>query len=375
MKKVRDLFGQRDGINKAIVRVMVMEDIAQPRKTFVLDKGLYNQTREEIAARTPEKFPPLASTAPKNRLGLAQWLVSPENPLTARTTANRYWQMFFGRGLIKSADDLGVQSEFPLHAELVDWLSAEFRDSGWDVKRLCRLIVTSAVYKQSSKLQPGAAERDPENRFLARGPRYRMPAWMIRDQALAASGLLVAKLGGPPVKPYQPAGIWEEATFGNKVYKADKGESLYRRSLYTFWRRIVGPTMFFDTPSRSVCSVKPMRTNTPLHALATLNDVTYVEAARALAQRTLVAGGSPEERVERVFQLVLARSPAPAEKQVLLASLERLRKQYGERPEAAAKLLAVGESPRKAEIDPVEHAVYAGLCLAILNLDEALTKE
>jgi hypothetical protein len=244
------------------------------------------------------------------------------------------------------------------------------------VKGLCRLIVTSATYRQSSKVTSELVERDPENRLLARGPRFRMPSWMLRDQALAASGLLVTKVGGPPVKPYQPKGIWEEATFGTKQYAQDHGEALYRRSLYTFWRRIVGPTEFFDTSSRQVCTVKQVRTNTPLHALTTLNDTTYVETARAMAERVLTtASSSPEERIDLAFRLVLARKPTAEERSVLVASAERLKREYAEDPQAAKKLLSIGESKRSEKLDPAEHAAWAGVCSAILNLDEALTKE
>ncbi len=247
---------------------------------------------------------------------------------------------------------------------------------GWGVKALHRLIVTSATYRQSSKVSPALVERDPANRLLARGPRFRLPSWIVRDQALAAGGLLVRRMGGPPVKPYQPPGVWEEATFGTKRYQQDKGEALYRRSVYTFWRRIVGPTVFFDSAARQTCVVKPMRTNTPLHALTTLNDVTFVEAARALAGRVLrTSGPVPEERIERAFRLVLARRPTSAERQVLAASAARVRREFAADPAAAQKLLAVGESPRDPSLDAVEHAAWTAVCLAILNLDEALTKE
>jgi hypothetical protein len=223
---------------------------------------------------------------------------------------------------------------------------------------------------------PALLERDAANRLLARGPRYRLPSWMIRDKDLAAAGLLVEEVGGRPVNPYQPAGVWEETTFGGKQYHQDHGEALYRRSLYTFWRRIVGPTIFFDSARRRTCVVKTTRTNTPLQALTTLNDVTYVEAARALAQRVLrTAGPSPERRVELAFRLVLARGPTPEEKQVLLASVERQRREFAKDPAAAKSLLQVGESRRDATLDPVEHAAYTALCNSILNIDEALTKE
>jgi len=376
VRKLKAALEARDTFKRGLPRVMVMEDIQKPRQTFMLDKGLYDKRGQVVTADVPARLPQLPAEAPRNRLGLAQWLTAPENPLTARVTVNRFWQQFFGVGLVKTTEDFGLQGERPSHPELLDWLAAEFRDSGWDVKKLCRLIVTSETYRQSSKVTPQLLERDPHNRLLARGPRFRMPSWMLRDQALAVSGLLVPRLGGPPVKPYQPAGVWEDATFGKNEYRQDKGEALYRRSLYTFWRRIIGPTMFFDNAPRQTCLVKQVRTNTPLHALTTLNDVTYVEAARALAQRVLrEAGPGPQDRLERAFRLVLARRPTAAETNVLLASLERARQQFVRNPEAAAKLLSVGESPCDPALDPVEHAAYAAVCSAILNLDEALTKE
>jgi hypothetical protein len=277
---------------------------------------------------------------------------------------------------VKTPEDFGVQGERPSHPELLDRLAADFVATGWDVKGLYRRIVTSATYRQSSRVAPGMAERDPSNRLLARGPRFRMPAWMIRDQALAAAGLLLRGFGGPPVRPYQPEGVWEEATFGNKVYRQDHGEALYRRSLYTFWRRIVGPTEFFDSAARQVCVVKPNRTNSPLHALTTLNDITYIEAARALAERAISeAGREPEARVGRAFRLVLARGPGRAEMRVLLDALGRAARGFAADPVSARRFITAGESKRDETIDPVEHAAYAAVCSAILNLDEALTKE
>jgi hypothetical protein len=361
---------------QSITRVMVMADMPEPRPTFLLTRGSYEKPAEKVTADVPGVLPPLASGAAQNRLGLAQWLVAGSNPLTARVTVNRVWQRFFGTGLVKTPEDLGIQGERPSHPELLDWLAAEFIRSGWDLKALDRLIVTSATYRQSARVSPLLAERDPENRLLARGPRYRMPSWMIRDQALAASGLLVSNLGGPPVKPYQPDGVWEEATFGNRRYQQDHGAALYRRSLYTFWRRIIGPTEFFDNATRQTCVVKPGRTNSPLHALLTLNDATYVEAARALAERVLLeAGPAPEARIERAFRLVLARRPSAAEMAVFVASHARLTREFARDRKAAEQHLKVGESPRNACLDPLEHAVFTVLGEAILNLDEALTKE
>jgi hypothetical protein len=375
LAKLERAMSERDNFNKTLPRVMIMDELPKPRDSFILTRGAYNKPGEKVGIGTPARLPPLPANAEPNRLGLAKWLVDPRQPSTARVTVNRYWQMFFGTGLVKTVEDFGKQGERPSHPELLDWLATEFVKSGWDVKHIHRLIVTSAAYRQSSKTTPALQERDPDNRLLARGPRFRMPSWMIRDQALAVSGLLVAKLGGPSVKPYQPPGIWEEATFGSKTYVQDKGEGLYRRSLYTYWRRIVGPTSFFDTASRQVCTVKSVRTNTPLHALATLNDTTYVEAARALAQRVLERPGTPAERVATAFQLAAARQPSDEEKRILLTSLARLRSVYDADPAAAARLLKVGDSPRNPKLDAQEHAAYAALCTLILNLDETLTKQ
>jgi hypothetical protein len=364
----------RDELNRRVPRVMVMEDMAQPRETFVLTKGLYTKPAEKVTAGVPAVLPPLPP-GPRNRLTLARWLVSPDNPLTARVIVNRVWQQYFGVGLVKTVEDFGAQGERPVNQDLLDWLAVDFQESGWDLKRLCKQIVTSAVYRQSSRVSAALAELDPENRLLARGPRLRLPSWMLRDQALAASGLLTDTLGGPSVRPYQPAGVWEEATFGRRQYQQDRGPSLYRRSVYTFWRRIIAPTMFFDVASRQTCTVKQGRTNTPLHALATLNDKTYVEAARALAERVLHREASDEKRLDLCYELVLARKPTAEERPILLAALQRLRRQYAGDPASAKKVLAVGESKRDEKLDPVEHAALAVLCHTILNLDEAVTKE
>jgi hypothetical protein len=375
LKALSALLAGRDELNRRVVRVMVMEDMAKPRDTFVLTRGLYSKPGVKVQPGVPAILPPLPD-GPRNRLALARWIVAPDNPLTARVVVNRYWQQFFGVGLVKTIEDFGTQGERPINQDLLDWLAVDFRQSGWDLKRLCKQIVTSAAYRQSSRVTPERAERDPENRLLSRGPRLRLPSWMIRDQALAASGLLVGTFGGPSVNPYQPPGIWEEATFGNKRYRQDHGSALYRRSVYTFWRRIIGPTMFFDVASRQTCTVKQTRTNTPLHALATLNDTTYVEAARALAERVLTASvGNDEQRIDLAFRLVVARFPTAEERTILLAGLKRLRSQYAADPIAARKLLAVGESKRNEKLDGTEHAAFAALCHEILNLDEAVTKE
>jgi len=381
VRTLRERVGERDGLRAAIPRVMVMQDTEPTRQTFMLTKGLYNQPGEEVTAGVPAIFTPLASDVAPDRLALARWLMSPNHPLAARVTVNRQWQMFFGTGFIKTAEDFGEQGERPSHPELLDWLAGELLRSGWDMKHLHRLIVRSATYRQSACASATAFAADPENRLLARGPRFRLSSWMMRDQALAASGLLVPRIGGPPVKPYQPPGVWDEATFGNKKYEQDHGDDLYRRSLYTFWRRIIGPTLFFDTASRQTCSVRVARTNTPLHALTTLNDVTYIEAARVMAQRVLAddhqdqpEAALDEARVQVAFRLAASRPATAEELAVLLRRLQALKQQYTAAPDEARQLLAVGESARHKQLDVVDHAAWTGLCSLILNLDEVLTK-
>ncbi len=351
---------------------MVMAELPRPRETRLLKRGEYNQPGEKVDPGTPGCLPPMAADLPKDRLGLARWLVDPKNPLTARVAVNRLWQMLFGTGLVESSEDFGAQGEFPSHPELLDALAVDFVEKGWDVKAMVRQIVLSATYRQSSK-----ASHAPSNRLLARGPRFRMPAEMIRDSALAASGLLVEKIGGPSVFPYQPPGVWEAVASQEKgkytaqEYRQGTGDDLYRRSLYTFWKRLAPPPAYsaFDAPTREVCTVRRQRTNTPLQALVTLNDPTFVEAARALAERAM-KGHSDEERATIAFRRVLARSPSEAEMSVLL----KLRAQRFD-PESARRLLAVGESRRDPSLDPVEHAAWTMVASAILNLDEALTKE
>ncbi|RFC45109.1 MAG: Protein of unknown function DUF1549/DUF1553/Planctomycete cytochrome C [Verrucomicrobia bacterium] len=366
----------RDQANSAIPRVMVMENLKKARSTHVLDHGLYDQPRDEVKPGVPVALPPLTADGPPNRLALAQWLVRRDQPLTARVTVNRIWQMLFGVGLVKTAEDFGLQAEPPPHPELLDWLAAELMETGWDLKRLIRTIATSDAYRRSSVISsPLVYERDPENRFLARGARFRMPSWMIRDQALSVSGLLRPFKGGPGVNGYQPPGIWEEATFGNKKYTMGSGDDLHRRSLYTFWRRIVGPPLFFDSAKRQVCQVKPLRTNTPMHALTVLNDVTYVEAARAMAQRILQQEDTEATRFELAANLLWARSASPGETAVWQRSLHRAESLFLTDAAAAERLISQGESARDATLDARQHAAWTTLCLTLLNLDESLTKE
>ncbi len=366
-----------DNLQSQAPKVMVMEDMKKPRDTFMLTRGLYNKPGEKVSAAVPESLGTLPKKSTPNRLALARWLTSRDNPLMARVTVNRLWQMLFGVGIVKTPEDFGVQGEFPMHPELLDWLAAEFIESGWDIKHLLTVILTSETYQRSSMSTPRLNEFDPDNRFLARAPRFRLPSWMIRDQALAASGLLNAKIGGAPVNGYQPPGIWEEATFGKKKYKPDTGDKLYRRSLYTFWRRIVGPTMFFDSAKRQICEVKTPRTNTPLHALTTLNDTTFVEAARTMAQRILLAKElkSNADLIRRAYQLTLARNPDESELKIWEAGLKTVTKQFSLDPNAANEFLKVGDSKRDDSLDATEHAALSAVCLGILNLDEALNRE
>jgi hypothetical protein len=322
----------------------------------------------------------LAAVLPRNRLGLAQWLVSADHPSTARVTVNRLWQAHFGMGLVRTTEDFGTQGEPPSHPELLDWLASEFVQSGWNIKALHRLIVTSATYRQSSKLTPQLLERDLENRLLARGPRFRLPAEAIRDQALAVSGLLVERLGGPSVKPYHPPGLYEQVIYPGSggPYQQGKGPDLYRRSLYSYWKRSVPhPAMLiFDVPFRETCAVRRARTTTPLQALNLMNDPTYVEAARFLAQRMLAEGGTrAEDRLAYGFRLVTARAPRADEQAVLFAGLGRMQASYAGDRAAVEALLKVGQAASMPNRDRAELAAYTTVASTLLNLDEAITRE
>ncbi len=365
-------------LQMALPKVMVMSD-DRPRKTHLLIRGNYEMPGEEVTPLTPANLPAMPTGAPANRLGLAQWLVSADNPLTARVQVNRQWQLLFGRGFVKTSENMGTQCDPPTHPELLDWLAVEFRESGWDVKRLQRLIVTSATYRQSSKLSPQMRLRDPDNRLLARGARFRLPSLLLRDVALASSGLLNPKLGGRPVYPYQPKGIWDGLAITNErdfTYPQSTGPDLYRRSLYTFWRRTVAPSNMFDGSTRTTCRVRPSITSTPLQALTMLNDETWVEAGRALAERVMKeTRPDPSARLSEAFRRVCGRRPAQEDLKVLRRSLDRALTAYRADPKAAEAYLKTGESPRDTAIDAVQHAAYASVCLAIYNLDEAVTRE
>lgn len=360
-----------------IPRVMVMSD-DQPRETHILDRGEYLKPLEKVSFATPASLPPLPEGAPRNRLGLAQWLVTPEHPLTARVQVNRMWQYFFGTGIVKTAEDFGVQSEYPLMKDLLDWLAVEFREGGWSMKTMHRLIVTSATYRQSSRVSKEHLQRDMENRLYSRASRFRMPAMILRDWALASSSLLDCRIGGAPVYPYQPNDVWEPLAITKErdfTYPNSKGSDLYRRSLYTFWRRTIGPANMFDASNRQTCRVRLATTSTPLHVLTTLNDPTWVEAARVLARQCLKSGGPRDEQLTRAFRRVVCRVPQDSDLAHLRRAFEKQLAIYRADPESANALLAVGTTPRDDSLDPAEHAALTAVCLGILNLDEALTRE
>jgi hypothetical protein len=386
VQKAKDLVDkltkQKDEYQKGILSVMVMADTAQPRPTYVLKRGRYDvpDTGRKVDPGVPACLVALPSEAPRNRLGLARWLAAAENPLTARVAVNRIWQHHFGVGLVKTAENFGIQGEPPSHPELLDWLASALIRSRWDLKALHRLIVTSATYRQSSHVTPDLVARDPENRLLARGPRYRLSAEVVRDNALSIAGLLVERIGGPSVKPYQPPGLWEELAggAGEGPYIQEKGPALYRRSLYVYRKRTVPhPGLAtFDAPSREICQVKRSRTNTPLQALELLNDVTYIEAARHLAQLAMAQGGStPDDRITFAFRRAVGRGPFLSELAVLRKGLERHLAAFQSDRTPASQLIHHGESEVDERVTPSELAAYTAIAGVILNLDETITME
>ena len=403
---------EAEEFEKSFPTTMVMQEMATPRDTFILMRGQYDKPGDKVTAATPAFLPPLADGLPPNRLGFAKWLVDERHPLTSRVIVNRYWQMFFGMGLVKTSEDFGSQGEMPSHAELLDWLAVEFgrgaraegqatenaaaaesvprpsalgrQPASWDTKHMIRLLVTSATYRQASRVTPALLQRDPENRLLAHGARFRLQAEFVRDQALAVSGLLDQRIGGASVSPYQPAGIWEELAsrqdgyqWTAQTYKQSTGADLYRRTMYTFWKRTAPPPTLstFDAPDRETCTVRRARTNTPLQALILLNDPTYVEASRKFAERILKEGGATmDERLTFAFRQVVARTPTPRERKLLRQLVEEQLADYRRRSDKAEALLKVGESPREAQLDPSELAAWTIFASTLLNLDEALTK-
>lgn len=374
---LRKLQNERRVFEENLPTVMVMEEMATPRKAHVLIRGQYDNPGEEVQPGVPAVFPPIPENVPNNRLGFARWLVNSQHPLTARVAVNRNWQKYFGQGLVRTTEDFGSQGDRPSHPELLDWLAVEFVESGWNMKAMHKLIVMSATYRQSSGVSSELLRLDPDNRLLARGPRRRLPAEAIRDQALFLSGLLNEQLGGPSVNPYQPDGLWKEiATITD--YPQSHGPDLYRRSLYSFWKRTVAPpTMVtLDASSREACVVQRSRTNTPLQALALMNDVTFVEAARVFAQRMMKeCGDDPAQQISKAFVMATAREPRPEELAILQGSYERNLNAYELAPEAAQQLIHSGEFAVNTDLNPAKLAALTTVTSLILNLDEVVTKE
>jgi Protein of unknown function (DUF1553)/Protein of unknown function (DUF1549)/Planctomycete cytochrome C len=374
------LRAERTAFEQSLPTTLISRELETPRPSYLLLRGAYDRKGEEVQRAVPAAFPGLPEDAPLDRLGLARWLVSGHHPLTARVTVNRYWQQLFGTGIVKTTEDFGAQGEFPSHPELLDWLAVEFVESGWNVKALLRTMVTSAAYRQDSALTPALLERDPENRLLARGPRFRLPAEAIRDTALLVSGLLVEEVGGPGVRPYQPDGVWFAVgyTSSNTArYRQDDGQALWRRSLYTFWKRTAPPPnmVTFDAPNREACSVQRSRTVTPQQALVLWNDPTFVEAARHLAARVLREGGANDAgRLTWAYRTVVGRAPSAAQLQALLRGLETQRAHFQADPAQAAALLGVGDSPSAEDLDPVEHATWTNVSTLLLSLPQTLTR-
>ena len=358
----------------------VMHEKNDPATAYVLFRGEYDQRRDQVSPETPSAFPPFPKDAPRNRLGFAKWLLQPEHPLTARVTVNRFWQEIFGTGLVRTTGDLGVSGEIPINQDLLDWLAVEFREGGWDMKKLVKLFVMSATYRQSAIMTPEKLEKDPANRLLSRGPRFRMDAEMVRDYALEISGLRVSTIGGPSVKPYQPEGVWESIAMTGSTtsrYVQDTGDNLYRRSLYTFVKRMAPPASLdiFNSPNREQCTVRRERTNTPLQALVTMNDIQFVEAARRLAENTLKQGAATDkQRLQWVGKRLLCREFRPEELQILTESLGQLAAFYGDHATEAAELIKTGETKPDASLDSKTLAAWTMLCNEMMNLDEVLNK-
>jgi hypothetical protein len=357
--------------------VMVMHEMATRRPTYLLARGQFNtpDKSQVLTPDVPRSLNGFSDEPPRDRLGLAKWLVHPRHPLTARVAVNRMWQQFFGTGLVKTAENFGTQGELPSHPKLLDWLAVQFVESGWNVKALQKLILMSATYRQSSRTTPTLNQRDPENRLLARGPRFRMHPFALRDSMLASSGLLVEKFGGPPAKPYMPAKIWR--SISNNKYQQDTGQQLYRRSVYTFWRRTIPPPNMvnFNSAEREVCVVRKDRTNTPLQALTLMNNVTFVESSRFLAERMMRHSGDDPAAIEFGFRQLVARRPTSAELTLLQDAYESFLNKYRGSTDAALELLGVGEKPRDETLDPIRHAAMTMTTSLMMNLDEAITKE
>lgn len=372
LKKLRD--DENNFINR-VPEIMGMGDLPTPRPTYVLKRGEYDKRAETVEPSTPENIMPMDPKLPRNRLGLAQWFVDRQNPLTSRVLVNRYWQVFFGRGLVVTAEDFGSQGALPTHPELIDWLALHFMETGWDLKALCKLIVTSATYRQSSQASPELLARDSDNKLLARGPKTRLTAEMFRDSALVASGLLVQKIGGPSVKPYQPEGVWEETA--GSTYTPDKGENLYRRSLYTFWKRTAPPPMMttFDASERNTCVVRRQPTSTPLQALVLLNDPQMLEAARRIAERALKeSAASTADQITLTFRVLTGRKPTTRELRILQKLRDEQLALFRANRDGTEAMLKIGESASDPKLDRAELAAATAVANAVMNFDEAILK-
>jgi len=383
VKQAADLVATKkkalETFENSLPTTMVMKEAKTTRDAFILTRGEYDKPADKVTMAVPSWLHPMPKDAPMNRLGLAKWLASADNPLTARVWVNRQWERLFGVGLCKTTENFGFQAEYPVHPELLDWLAAEFMKSGWDMKHMLKLMVMSKAYRQSSKVTPALLERDPENRLLARGPRFRLSGEVVRDQALAIGGLLAPKIGGPSVRPYMPEGVWDETSkYGDlRGYKADTGEGLYRRSLYTIWKRTAAPPtmLLFDAPTREICTVKRSRTNTPLQALAMLNEVTFVEAQRGLGELMMKNGSTPEQRIAYGYQRATARVADADTVKLLAKGLNERRQWFATHPEDAQKAITQGASKPDPKLDPAELAAYTTTAGVLMNLDRVVTRD
>lgn len=367
LKETKDASGK--------LNVMILGERKEPRETHVLVRGVWDKHGEKVTPDVPAAIAPWPEKQPRNRLGLARWITSPENPLTARVLVNQVWQMLFGNGLVRTPDDFGLQGERPTHPELLDWLAVDFMEHGWDIQHLITQMVTSSTYRQSSTTTSDLVEVDPHNRLLARGPRFRLASWILRDSALRSAGLLNPALGGPPVRPYQPEGVWEENFMGRFTYEASEGPAQYRRTLYAFWRRSIAPTFLFDSAQRRVCEVGVSRTNTPLQALTLLNDASMMESANALAQQMMQKHKESESRLQYLYHRVLSRSATPQEISILQRELDRALKHYQNQPDEAALYLSSLPMQPSATLNTVDLAAHTLVASLVLNLDEAITHE
>ena len=376
LQKTRDL---ENNLVNDIDEIMVMGDLPKPRPTYVLDRGVYDAQAEQVEPGTPERIFQFEENLPKNRLGLAKWLFDKKNPLTSRVFVNRIWQMHFGKGIVKTSDDFGSQGSLPSHPQLLDWLALNFQEFNWDIKAMHKMILTSKTYRQHSRITEKSLQKDPENILLSRGTRFRFPAEMIRDNALAISGLLVDKIGGKSVYPYQPEGLWADLTRKGWAYKylQEPGEGLYRRSLYTIWKRTAPPPsmLIFDMADRGVCTVKRTATNTPLQALVLLNDPQFVEAARVLAENLIQDESEVEKRLYTAFRLITGRQPEKKELQLLSEFYHEELQNFNENKNSAEEYLQVGDQQWNRKFDAAEVAALGVVVNGIMNTDEAITNK